>query len=155
MGDNGGNEMLVLTAAMLMAWSVLALAPDTPIARGLRRILVAAPAARLSRVGTGSLFLAILLALLAAGAAWLMQEEAIRLAAMAAPEVALWIGTFEVATWLDAAVAVAATAGVLRPGAMLERFRAARPRAARTRPARRPAPRGANDADGPAHALAA
>ncbi|HET9510896.1 MAG TPA: hypothetical protein VFO80_07050, partial [Sphingomonas sp.] len=52
--------MLDILVALLLTWGALMLAGDTPAGRALRRMLVDAPAARLSRVTHGHVTLAIL-----------------------------------------------------------------------------------------------
>ena len=106
--------MLDILVALLLTWGALMLAGDTPAGRALRRMLVDAPAARLSRVTRGHVTLAILVfggtGLLIA----VLGHEAARFLAMGLPEFAGWVTMFEVTAYLDAAVAVVTAVSMTR-----------------------------------------
>jgi len=147
---------MTIMAILFALWSVTLIAPDTPTGRFLHRLLVEAPAARLSRITRGHVLLAMAMALAVGIAMWLMGGDGLGMLAMAAPEIGAWIAMFEVTTWIDvvAAIALASSATRVRMvaaqmRAMLSRWRV-RPgtRSGRARRKRRPVrPAPSNDDD--------
>jgi hypothetical protein len=154
--------MIVLTALAL--WLLLLTAPKTPIGRFLYQMLVAAPATRLGRITRGQMLLVLLLCIGSTAIVWLMGGEALRLLGMAVPDVAMWVTTFEITTYLDVVAALAMAASTMRAQLLVRRLRDALPykacrpgkRAARSRRIRHPARAKAdNDDDRPVIAAAA
>ncbi len=107
-------SVLDIMVAVLLIWGALALAGDTPVGRMLRRVLIDAPATRLSRITQGHVTLAIVLfggtGLLVA----VLGHEAAHFLAMGLPELASWITMFEVTAYLDAAIAVVTAVSMTR-----------------------------------------
>ena len=97
--------LMVLASAMIaaMIW------PDLPFSRSLVSGL-ARLASRLSaKASTGRAIIAVGLALFLFAAIWALQGDAPMVLAMALPEIAGWLATFEIATLVEAAVTIAAT----------------------------------------------
>lgn len=136
---------MILTA-FLLAWAVLLIAPETPIARGLHRMIVAAPVRLLARVGRGHVLLALLAAMAIGGTFLIFDGEAVRLLSLAAPDALAWATMIDLATVLDAAFAAVMLATSVRWRVMLgrpvRRPQASRQRRSATRRVERPA---AND----------
>jgi hypothetical protein len=156
-----GEMMMVVLAMFLAAWAVLQFAFGTPIGRAIHRLLVVWPAERLSRIHGGHILLAVLLAGVVATAWWLFQGDGIGALGMGAPDIAPFVTSIEVSTYLDVLAALIVSASMVRIQALRSVVRhvvarlSARRRAPRSRPARSKLP--ANDGeDGPARiALAA
>lgn len=139
-----------MVVTMLLVWTLMIAAVETPIGRMMRAGFVAAPARLLEPVGRGHVLLVAMIAAGMGGLVWLIGEESVRLLAMGAPEMMSWIVMIDAASLIDAAVAVVMVAGAVRIETVKTRIaarwrRIARPRAVRSRPARRES--GANDAD--------
>jgi hypothetical protein len=125
--------MIVLATALAGAWAMMTLAPSTPIGRSLHAALVEAPARRLAAVRRATV-IAMLLTIALTTAAWAIDYELLQLAAMAAPEAAIWLSMVEVGTLVEVGAAAFAARTVFRTDAL----RAILPRPRGTR-ARRPA----------------
>ena len=147
---------MLVTITLLTLWLTMLIAPDTPVGRYLHRILVVAPAERLGRITRGQILLAIALFAVAGIAMWLTEGDGLRLLSMAAPDISMWITTFEVTTYIDVAAAALIAASTVRFSAMGSRLRAVLPgktrrqsrRASRARRVRRPVrPSADNDED--------
>lgn len=146
------NGLCVLALALLL-W-----VPDSPPALALRRTFVMPLAKWLNRFHRGhGLLLIVALAILAL-VAFFLDQEAMHILAMAAPEYMAWASTFEAAIWVDAlATALLVTSG-LRAKAGLAVLRSVVPRTflvrsrgeghRRTVRPRRVRPDAANDDDG-------
>lgn len=115
----------MLSFILLAAMLVILGAPQTSAGKALRRALVEWPAERLSRISRGTIVCVIGLAVLLGITLWLMQSDATRFWAMAAPDTMAWFSTFEISTLADALVAVALIAANARLGAAFARARAA------------------------------
>lgn len=144
--------MLTLSFGLCACLLVMLAWPDLPIARWLHALMITPASNALAALSAGHWLVFLGLVTLAGLAAW-AGPDAIIMLALGSPELAAGLMTFEVAAYLDAAVAVIAAAGAMR-GITLRQWiaRIPRPRATRSRPARRPAPTAAND-DDPAPAL--
>lgn len=141
---------MVLLTTFLAAWMVLRLAPETPIGGTLHHALVAWPAERLSRIRPGHILLIVLLAGIVAAALWLFEGDGIPLLSMGAPEIAAFVSSIEVSTYLDIVAALIVSASALRLQTLrgvvsggIARLRPHRPRTPHTR--RERAARPAND----------
>lgn len=145
-----------MTTSLLGLWLLLIVSGDTPIGRVLRHCMVEMPAARLARVSRGAVLAWLVLGAIGAVLFWLLEEEGLRLYAMALPELAGWVSMFEIGTLVDALAAAILAASSLRAGAVRGWFTRFLP-AARASRARRPrrVTRPANDDDDPAWAWAA
>ena len=147
-----------MIAALLGLWLALLLAGDTPAGGLMRRALVEWPAARLARIRRGAVIAWMILGAIGLLCFWFLEEEGLRLFAMALPEIAGWITMFEVGTLVDTILVAAMAASTLRFGAMRHWIAARLPTGRRAKRARRarPVARPSNDdEDGPAPALAA
>jgi len=104
--------VLMLCAALV----AMMMFPRTPVAKGLRRLLIELPAKALSSVTPGRIALALILIGASALVAMLFEAEGLRLLGMAVPEGLAWVAAFDIATFLDlfAAVAMVAAAARLR-----------------------------------------
>ncbi|URW75687.1 hypothetical protein M9980_00155 [Sphingomonas donggukensis] len=154
------GEGTMVTAAAMMLWAILCLAPQTPIGRALHRWTVAAPAARLNRITRGQVLLAMLLVSGASLVGWLIGHEAVRLIAMGLPDLAGIVATFEVTAYLDALAAIVTAASAARFGAvrtwLATVFRPRRATSRTPRTASRPVSKAtANDDEDRRYALAA
>ncbi|TPG43548.1 hypothetical protein EAH79_07315 [Sphingomonas koreensis] len=152
--------MLVVT--MIALWLTLLAAPETPIAKALRRALIDYPAARITATHVRAAIALTVALLLGLGLDWLIGGDFGRVIAFASPDALAWLASFEVSAYLDIAAAAVVAASTVRlrsvAGAVVALRRrlprGARRRAPRTR-ADRPAARNDNDADRPAPARAA
>ncbi|KQO05520.1 hypothetical protein [Sphingomonas sp. Leaf242] len=106
--------MLACLFTAITCWLVMATAPQTPIGKALRRVLIDKPAARLARLTRGDAAVMFLLMLTAAMVTLVGEGDGIRLLTLAAPDVAIWITTFEVSAYVDILMALAAAASSLR-----------------------------------------
>lgn len=114
--------MLACLFTAMACWLVMVAAPQTPIGKAMRRIAIERPAARLSRFTRGDAAVMFLL-MMAAGMVTLVGEgDGIRLLTLAAPDVAIWITTFEVSAYLDIVMALAATVSSLRIRGVMGRY---------------------------------
>lgn len=139
--------MLIVTLVFVACWLTLGFAPDIPIARALRRALVEMPAARLSRITRGDVAVAIVLAIAAGMIAFVGEGDGIRLLTMAAPDMALWITSFEISTVVDIVVAIALAASHMRVGTIIDRIRRRPRHRARRASGRLPRPASNDDED--------
>ncbi|MBQ1500845.1 MAG: hypothetical protein IIZ38_21245 [Sphingomonas sp.] len=147
-----------MIAALLGLWLTLLLAGDTPAGGLMRGALVEWPAARLARIRRGAVVAWMILGAIGLLCFWFLEEEGLRLFAMALPEIAGWITMFEIGTLVDTILVAAMAASTLRFGAVRHWIAARRPmgrRAKRTRRTRLVARASNDDEDGPAPALAA
>jgi hypothetical protein len=126
--------MIEMLASMAAIWLLILVAPATPIGRFLRASLVERPAARLNRLSAGHVALIVLAGIVIGAIAWAGEGDGLRMLAMAAPEAATWLTSFEIAAYLDVAVAAFAawSAARLRLPAALASLRGATPRRRRT-----------------------
>jgi len=106
--------MLACLFTAMACWLVMATAPQTPIGNAMRRVLIDRPAARLARFTRGDAAVMFLLMLTAAMVTLVGEGDGIRLLTLAAPDVAIWITTFEVSAYVDILMALAAAASSLR-----------------------------------------
>jgi hypothetical protein len=143
----GGLEgRLVLTGFVAAAIGVMLLFPQSLAGSALRRLLVEAPAAVLNRMRRGHVILLVAVAA-ALAAALLLGREALMVSAMSMPEGVAWLAAFDIATYVDVAIAALAVAAAVPLKAMseglrssLRRLRSGRPRAARFARGRRRKP---------------
>lgn len=128
---------MAIIATTLGLWALLIAGRGTPIGRMLERGLVEMPARRIDRITRGHLLLGLMLTGVIGLVFLILDVEGIRLMSMGAPEIATFLTTFEVSTWLDVAMTAVLTASTLRLRAtaahMRERIAAARPRTPRPR----------------------
>ncbi|MEG8048559.1 hypothetical protein QP178_01080 [Sphingomonas aurantiaca] len=92
---------------------VIAAFPDTPIGIALRHALIDRPAARLMRVTRGDAAVMVLLMMTAAMVTLVGEGDGIGMLAMGAPDIAVWITTFEVSAYVDVIIALGAAASGL------------------------------------------
>ena len=140
----------MLVTLLLVLWGVMWIAPETEVGRFLNHWLVVVPAARLARVRRETVIMLLVLCLLGLGCAWLIGHDGLQMFGMAAPDLAMLLTSFEVASYIDAVIAVMLAASAVRWSAvrMVIVRRLRRPRAARARRVRRPERRPANDDEG-------
>lgn len=145
----------------LWLWPALLVAGNTPIGRDLRHWLVEWPAARLARIHRGAVLTWLVLAAIGAACFWLLEEEGLRLFAIALPELTGMLAAFEIGSLVDAIAMGALAASTVRMGAVkawvMRRLPMTRraSRARRTAPARRDTPAANDDEDGGRCTLAA
>lgn len=99
---------MALAAILAGVLTTIALARETATGRFLHDALVEIPAAALDRCARGQAVLVLLLILFAVAAVWAGEADGLRMFGMAAPDVAAWLTTFEIATYIDAAAALVA-----------------------------------------------
>ena len=114
--------MLACLFTAIACWLVMATASQTPIGKALRRVLINKPAARLARFTRGDAAVVVLLMIAAAMVTLVGEGDGIRLLTLAAPDVAVWITTFEVSAYLDVVMALAAAASSLRVRGAMARY---------------------------------
>ena len=114
--------MLACLFTAVACWLVMATAPRTPIGKALRRVLIDKPAARLARFTRGDAAVMVLLMLTAAMVTLVGEGDGIRLLTLAAPDVAIWITTFEISAYVDILMALAAAASSLRVRGFITRW---------------------------------
>ncbi len=147
----------LLTGLWLMIW----LGRDTPIGRGLPRIMVALPCRWLASISRGHMLYVVLLLGIVVGPIWLFENDGRMLLTMGLPEFMGFAGAIDLSALLDLAAVAVIAAGTVRVKAvkawLTARFPrpASRRRHARTRRTRRPDRTSANDDDRPAILLAA
>lgn len=134
--------MLILTATVVFCWLTILLAPGTATGRFLRVLLVAAPAARLSRITRGDVASAILLAAGILVIAFVGEGDKARMVMFAVPDVAIWVTTFELSAVVDLFVVLGVAIANLRGVGMRVRATLRRPR---DRSTRRMRPASSND----------
>lgn len=147
-----------MIVALLGLWLTLLLAGNTPAGRQMRHALVEWPAARLAQIRRGAVITWLILGAIGLLCFWFLEEDGLRLFAMAMPEIAGWISMFEIASIVDALAVAAMAASTLRFGTARHWIAARLPMAGRARRARRARPvmhASNDDEDGPAFALAA
>lgn len=146
-----------MLAIELVLGSVLALAllfPDLPFSRNLVASVARLATGLASHATTARAVMAISLALMLFAAIWALQGDAPMFLAMMLPELAAWFSTFEIATLVEAMVAVgAAVAGARAAG--ISNYLKGRFRARRTRRSGASAHKPANDDEPGEWALAA
>ena len=121
----------MLALALALMWLVIAIAPDTPIGRTVRRGLVEAPATFFNRVRRGHVLLVLILIAACSALLWLIGEESVRLLGMGAPELASWLALVDAATILDVAASALLVAASVRRDAVRDRLDGAWRRVAR------------------------
>jgi hypothetical protein len=136
--------------ALISIWAALLVAQGTPLGNRLHRLLVEAPARRLSRIGRGHLLLAIVTLSIIVTLVWFLENDGRMLVTMGLPEFLGFATAIDLSALLDlAAVAViAATTIRFRTVSTWARQKIAprRPRARRIRVQRQRPP--ANDDEG-------
>ena len=114
--------MLACLFSAIACWLVMATAPRTPIGNAMHRVLIDRPAARLARFTRGDAAVMALLMLTAAMVTLVGEGDGIRLLTLAAPDVAIWITTFEISVYVDILMALAAAASSLRVRGFMTRW---------------------------------
>ena len=114
--------MLACLFTAIACWLLMATAPRTSIGKAMRRALIDKPAARLARFTRGDAAVMVLLMLTAAMVTLVGEGDGIRLLTLAAPDVAIWITTFEVSAYVDILMALAAAASSLRVRGFMTRW---------------------------------
>src|SRR6187399_3077824 len=133
----------MLTALLLTLWMAMIAARGTPAGDTLHRMLVEAPAWRLSRISRGQLLFMLLTLSIIVGLVWLLENDGRMLVTMGLPEFLSFAAAIDLSAILDlAAVAVVAATAIrfravtswLRHQIAPRRPRARRPRVQRQRP---------------------
>lgn len=106
--------MTTTAIVFLVCWAALIGVPRTPIARLLNRVMVEMPAALLNRREPGHFALAVFVTMLVVVHLNAGDGDPIRMAAVFAPEVTLWLSSIEIGIFAEAIVASAAAAAALR-----------------------------------------
>ena len=123
--------------ALISVWAALLMAERTPIGNRLHRLLVEAPARRLSRIGRGQILFGLLTLSIIVSVVWLLENDGRMLVTMGLPEFLGFATAVDLSALLDlAAVAVlgAATVRVRTVVTWLShKVAPRRPRARRTR----------------------
>lgn len=106
--------MLACLFTAIACWLIMAGASQTPLGKAMHRMLVDAPAMRLSRFTRGDAAVIVLMMIAAAMVTLVGEGDGIRVLTLAAPDIAIWITTFEMSAYLDIVMALAAAAAGLR-----------------------------------------
>lgn len=114
--------MLACLFTMIASWVVVVAFPKTPVGIALRHALIENPAARLLRVTRGDAAVMFMLMLTAAMVTLVGEGDGIGMLAMGAPDVAVWITTFEVSAYVDILIALGAAASGLRLRGAVARY---------------------------------
>lgn len=129
--------------ALLTLWMALLAARGTAIGRAMYRLMVDAPARRLSRIGRGQILLAIVTLSIIVTLVWFLENDGRMLVTMGLPEFLGFATAIDLSALLDlAAVTVIAATTIrvrtvgtwLRQQIVPRRPRARRPRVQRLRP---------------------
>ena len=128
--------MTILTPLLLflLAWATMAMMPNTPLGRSLRRWLVDRPSAMLGRVRRGQVLLAILSLAVICAVVALLREDGAMLVNLAAPEALALASAIDLASLLDAALVAVVALSATRLHDIGGRVRRSVRRAARARP---------------------
>lgn len=133
----------MLTALLLTLWLAMIAARGTPAGGTLHRVLVEAPARRLSRITRGHVLFGLLTLSIIVSVIWLLDNDGRMLVTMGLPEFLGFATAIDLSALLDlAAVAVIAATTIrfravgawLRQTIAPRRSRARRPRVRRQRP---------------------
>lgn len=108
----------MIAALLLTLILVTAMAPETVLARLVHRWLVVPLATALNRIRPGHVMIAVAILALIGIALFLGGGDGLRMLAMAAPDAAAALMTFEVTSYLDAIAAIALAASTMRLTAM-------------------------------------
>jgi len=123
--------------ALISVWAALLLAQGTPIGNRLHRLLVEAPARRLSRIGRGQILFGLLTLSIIVSVIWLLDNDGRMLVTRGLPDFLGFATAIDLSALLDlAAVAViAATTVRVRTvvTSLSNKVAPRRPRARRTR----------------------
>lgn len=114
--------MLACLFTAIACWLVMATAPQTPIGKAMGHILVEKPAARLLRFTRGDAAVMVLLMMAVMMVTLVGEGDGIRLLTLAAPDVAIWITTFEISAYLDIVIALAAAVSGHRVRGAMARY---------------------------------
>jgi hypothetical protein len=106
--------MTTAAIVFLLCWATLIRAARTPIARLLHLLMVEMPAAALNRLEPGHIALAIVVTMLIVVHLNAGDSDPIRMVALFAPDVTLWLASIEISAIVEAVVALAAAAAALR-----------------------------------------
>ncbi len=107
-----------MTTAMvfLMCWATLMVASDTPIGRFLTRFMVDLPAAAANRLIRGNIVLAMIVFMLVILHLHVGDGDPVRMVSLMAPDVAVWLTSFEISALVEASAAFAAAWTAMRRG---------------------------------------
>ncbi len=114
--------MLACLFTIIACWVVVVAFPKTPIGIAFRYALIDRPAARLMRVTRGDAAVMVLLMLTAAMVTLVGEGDGIGMLAMGAPDIAVWITTFEVSAYVDVIIALGAAASGLHLRGAIARY---------------------------------
>ena len=106
----------MMTVALLFAWFALLVLPDVPARRALERVLVEAPARKLNHINKGLVIVTVAIAMLGLVLFHFLEQDGLLLLNMAAPELAMMLGSVEMTTLID----VVASALMLSAGLRLK-----------------------------------
>jgi hypothetical protein len=112
--DQGVGQMTTAAILFLICWATLVGAARTPIARLLHRLMVEMPATALNRLEPGHIALAIVVTMLVVVHLNAGDSDPIRMVALFAPDVTLWLASIEISAIVEALVALAAAAAAFR-----------------------------------------
>jgi hypothetical protein len=116
--------MTTAAIVFLMCWATLICAARTPIGRLLNRLIVEVPATALNRVEPGHIALAMIVTMLIVMHLNAGDTDPIRMVAMFAPDIALWLVSIEISAIVEALAALTAAAAALRRVGVAATFRA-------------------------------
>ncbi|HMA49346.1 MAG TPA: hypothetical protein VKP60_06300, partial [Magnetospirillaceae bacterium] len=94
--------------------ALLAFARETPLGKRLHQLLVEGPAAAIGRLTFGHLLGVGILLTLAGIVIYLGGADGLRMVAAASPDLGIWFALFDVGTYVDALVFVAAVSAFAR-----------------------------------------
>lgn len=104
-----------MTAAivLLLCWAALLVAGDIPVGRVLRRVMVDIPATAANRLKPAHVALAIVVTVLVVLHVNAGYGDPIRMVALFAPDVALWLSGIELGALIEASIGVFAAVAAL------------------------------------------
>jgi hypothetical protein len=105
---------MTATIVLLLCWAALLIAGDTSTGRFMRCVMVVKPAAAANRLEPGHVALAIVITLLVVLHASAGDGDPIRMVALFAPDMALWLASIELGTLVEASIGLVAALAALR-----------------------------------------
>jgi hypothetical protein len=121
----------MLFALLCLALAIAGLAPETPIGRVLKELLIDAPARKLARIRRSHVLIAVSIVAMAAVLILIGGREGMYLVGGYVPEGIAWVAAFDIATYLDVFAVIWLAAATVRLRAVWTFAKTALRRAAR------------------------
>jgi hypothetical protein len=115
--------MTTAAIVFLICWAIVTGAARTPIALLLHRLMVEWPAAAINRLEPGHIALAIVVTILVVMHLNAGDSDPIRMVALFAPEVTVWLAGIEIGAIVEALIALTAAAATFRGAGFAARLK--------------------------------